>query len=152
MHIGPLDPRSDDAARLLELSDRLAMALYPPESNHLDSAAVLAEPTVRFVGAYIDGALVGCGAVKLLDDDGRYGEIKRVFVLEEHRGHGVATAIMRDLERHLRSIRVEVARLETGVKQAAALALYRTLGYVERGPFGAYKPDPLSIFMEKRLA
>ena len=42
-------------------------------------------------------------------------------------------------------------RLETGTKQPEAIALYRKFGYVERGPFGAYKPDPLSIFMEKRL-
>ncbi|HEV8436640.1 MAG TPA: GNAT family N-acetyltransferase, partial [Methylomirabilota bacterium] len=34
---------------------------------------------------------------------------------------------------------------------AAALGLYRAAGYVERGPFGDYRPDPLSVFMEKRL-
>jgi putative acetyltransferase len=42
-------------------------------------------------------------------------------------------------------------RLETGVRQPEALGLYRKLGYRERGPFGAYKPDPLSVFMEKRV-
>lgn len=29
---------------------------------------------------------------------------------------------------------------------------YQRLGYRERGPFGAYLPNPLSVFMEKRLA
>ena len=33
----------------------------------------------------------------------------------------------------------------------AALRLYRRLGYGERPPFGAYAPDPLSGFMEKRI-
>jgi putative acetyltransferase len=42
-------------------------------------------------------------------------------------------------------------QLETGTKQPEAIALYRKFGYAERGPFGAYKPDPLSLFMEKRL-
>jgi putative acetyltransferase len=29
--------------------------------------------------------------------------------------------------------------------------LYRSHGYREIGPFGSYGPDPLSLFMEKRL-
>lgn len=43
-------------------------------------------------------------------------------------------------------------RLETGAKQPEALALYRSAGFVEVGPFGGYRPDPLSLFMEKPLA
>ncbi len=42
-------------------------------------------------------------------------------------------------------------RLETGIKSDEALGLYRRSGYIERGPFGAYRADPLSIFMEKVL-
>lgn len=42
-------------------------------------------------------------------------------------------------------------RLETGVYQPEALALYGRAGYVERGPFGDYVADPLSVFMEKEL-
>lgn len=101
IRIEPLEPLSTAAARLLGLSDQYAMARYPPESNHLVSSAVLARPNARFVGAYVGDALVGCGAAILLDDDGRYGEMKRVFVIEEYRGKGIATAIMRDLEHHL---------------------------------------------------
>jgi putative acetyltransferase len=44
-----------------------------------------------------------------------------------------------------------VLRLETGAGSHAALALYRAAGFVERGPFGAYRPDPLSVFMEKPI-
>ena len=47
---------------------------------------------------------------------------------------------------------MHVARLETGIHQPEALGLYRRLGYVERGPFGSYALDPLSVFFEKRLA
>ena len=31
------------------------------------------------------------------------------------------------------------------------LALYRSAGFIETGPFGRYAPDPLSVFMEKTL-
>jgi putative acetyltransferase len=43
-------------------------------------------------------------------------------------------------------------RLETGIYQPEAIALYRKYGYQEIEPFGAYLPDPLSLFMEKKLA
>ena len=86
-----------------------------------------------------------------MQDDGHYGEIKRVFVLPEHRGKGLARAIMATLESLLRREGTALARLETGVAQPEALGLYRSLGYRERAPFGTYRPDPLSVFMEKVL-
>jgi putative acetyltransferase len=45
--------------------------------------------------------------------------------------------------------RVEVIRPETGTASRDALRLYRSFGYRERGPLGAYRPDPLGVFMQK---
>ena len=108
-------------------------------------------PNVLFVGAYVDGELAASGAAKLMDDDSDYAEIKRVFVLERFRGLGLSSRLMHHLESELRGRGVELFRLETGVRQPEALGLYRKLGYLERGPFGSYRPDPLSVFMEKRV-
>jgi putative acetyltransferase len=58
---------------------------------------------------------------------------------------------MAQLERLAAEEGVTLLQLETGVKQPEALSVYRTLGYEERGPFGAYRPDPLCLFLEKRL-
>jgi putative acetyltransferase len=151
MRIEPTDPESDSAQALIAMSDTYMTALYPAESNHLESARALKAPNVLFLGCFLQGQLVGCGAVKILSDDGRYGELKRVFVLESHRGKGYSKAIMEKLEDHLRNSGIALARLETGIRQPEALGLYKRLGYVERAPFGAYVEDPLSIFMEKRL-
>jgi putative acetyltransferase len=144
-------PDSPDARRLIALSDQHMEALYPAASNHLESEHALLQPNVCFLGIEADEGLVACGAVKLMTDDGDYGEIKRVFVLPAHRGSGHARRIMQALEAQLRLRRIPVARLETGIHQPEALALYRALGYRERPPFGAYTPDPLSVFMEKRM-
>ena len=153
MTIRPLDADSPQAARLIALSDAFLAALYPPESNYLETLAALRQPNVCFLGAWLDDELVACGATKTLSDDaGTYGEIKRVFVVEAQRGRGYSRHIMAHLEEHLRSAGVQWARLETGIFQPAALGLYRALGYRERGPFGAYRADPYSVFMEKRLA
>jgi len=107
---------------------------------------------VLFLGAWIGDVVVGCGAVKTLDDDGLYGEIKRMFVVPELRGRGVSKAILRALEAHLIVREIPCARLETGIRQPEAIGLYRRLGYRERGPFGRYTSDPLSLFMEKRFS
>ena len=89
--------------------------------------------------------------MKLVEDDTPYGEVKGVFVEEKYRGKNLATAVMQHLEDHLSSIGVKVVRLEAGPMQPEALGLYRKLGYADRGPFGSYRIDPLSVFMEKNL-
>jgi putative acetyltransferase len=147
----PVDPASADARRLIAIADACMAGLYPPESNHLDSPESLSRPGVHFVGIHSGTELIACGGVKLMDDDGRYGEIKRVFVLPAHRGCGHARAIMAALESWLVTRFIRVARLETGIAQPEALGLYRALGYRERARFGGYPPDPLSVYMEKLL-
>jgi putative acetyltransferase len=146
--IAPTDP----AARILiAASDVYMQSLYPAESNHLESVEALTAPNVTFFGCYIDEELAGCGAVKILHDDGSYGEIKRVFVTPAKRGKGISLAIMQRLEAHLQASGIATSRLETGIHQPEALRLYEKLGYAYRNPFGSYQLDPLSVFMEKML-
>ena len=143
-------PRQHDVVTLIRQSDALMQSLYPAESNHLVDIDSLAEPGVHFFVARENGRALGCGSF-VLGADGR-AEMKRVFVDPTARGKGVARAIMDVLEREAASHGVTLMQLETGIRQPEAIALYRKCGYVERGPFGTYKPDPLSLFMEKQLA
>lgn len=136
---------------LVAKSDEYLRSLYPPESNHAEPLEALVGEDSAFFAGYLDKQLVACGAVKLVNDDTTYGEIKRVFVKEEQRGKRLASAVMQHLEDYLTTKGVKVARLEAGPLQPEALGLYRKLGYVERGPFGLYRNDPLSVFMEKNL-
>ncbi|MBA4286238.1 MAG: GNAT family N-acetyltransferase [Xanthomonadaceae bacterium] len=126
-------------------------ALYPAESNHFDGVDSLRQSNVRFVAAWLGDRMVGCGAVKRLPGPPAYGEIKRLFVAEDCRGCGVSRQIMAVLEQTLSDAGIGLARLETGIHQPEAIGLYRALGYRDRPPFGDYLPDPLSLFMEKRL-
>ena len=150
MEIEYLDPDREEVHELIAASDAFYSGLYPAESNHLESSADLKRDNVIFIGGRIEGRLVASGAAKIMRDDGEYAEIKRVFVLDQYRGRGLSNQIMHYLETELRNRGVTVFRLETGVRQPEALGLYRKLGYRERGPFGSYRPDPLSVFMEKR--
>jgi len=153
MHLEPLDPGHPEAQALIAQSEALMSRLYPSESNHFEPADGLRPPDGAFWGCWLGERLAGCGGVKLFaaGDEPAYGEIKRVFVLESARGRGVARQLMAKLEAELAARGVTLARLETGIHQPEALALYRGLGFVERGPFGDYAPDPLSLFFEKAL-
>jgi putative acetyltransferase len=140
-------PDQADVRVLLGLSDAYMGSLYPAESNHLVDAATLAAPNVRFLAARSDGVMMGCGAL-VLGAPGE-AEVKRMFVVPKARGLGVGRRILAALEEIARGDGVLVVRLETGVRQPEALGLYRSCGYVERGPFGSYRADPLSAFFEK---
>jgi putative acetyltransferase len=143
-------PRQEEVIALIRQSDVLMQSLYPAESNHLVDVDSLAQHQVHFFVAREQGQALGCGAF-VLGSDGQ-AEMKRVFVDPVARGKGVARAIMEVMEREAARLGVTLMQLETGIKQPEAIALYRKFGYVERGPFGSYKPDPLSLFMEKLLA
>ena len=143
-------PRQDDVIALIRQSDALMQSLYPAESNHLVDVESLAAFNVHFLVAREQGRALGCGAF-VLGEAGQ-AEMKRVFVAPAARGKGVARALMEALEREAAQRGVTLMQLETGIKQPEAIALYRKFGYAERGPFGSYQPDPLSLFMEKRLA
>ena len=147
-----LDPQAVDVKALVAISDAFYEGLYPVESNHLEALDDLDKPNVLFIGCRIGGVLVASGAAKLVDDDGDYAEIKRVYVLDDYRGRGLSARIMNHLEDELQKRGVWLFRLETGLRQPEALGLYRKLGYHERGPYGAYGPDPLSVFMEKGIS
>jgi putative acetyltransferase len=80
-----------------------------------------------------------------------HAEMKRMFVLTNARGLGLGKKLLGALEDVARDRKVRRISLETGVKQPAAIGLYRAAGYQDCPPFGDYKADPLSLFMTKRL-
>jgi putative acetyltransferase len=144
------NPDQPEILALLAASDDYMAALYPAESNHMLDAAALQRPEVTFVVARVDGQALGCGAVVSWSEG--WAELKRMFVAPAARGRKLGRRLLQKLETIAMQRGATLLRLETGVKQPEALALYRSAGFVEIGPFGPYSPDPLSLFMEKRLA
>lgn len=151
LRFGPVDPGSPALRNLFEQSDALMAALYPAQSNHLTPVDELSGPDALLIGAFIADQPIACGAVRLMDDDGIYGELKRVFVMPAYRGKGLSRELVRRLEQDTFAQGVLLMRLETGVRQPEAIGLYQSMGYREREPFGRYQPDPLSLFMEKSM-
>ena len=142
------EAKSSEVNHLMEASTILLQSLYPEESIHLVDSDDLGEPGNLLLAAEELDTLMACvGYV----NKGTYAEVKRLFVSQEFRGQGVARVLMAELESRAFDAGFTVLRLETGIHQPEAMALYESLGYHLRTPFGGYVDDPLSVFMEKTL-
>ena len=142
-------PDTEDAeALVLELEGHLA-ARYPAESRHGYSVARLIEQNVAFYVARVDGAPAACGGVQVVERE--YGEVKRMWVRPPFRRLGLGRAVLERLAEHTLAAGVEVLRLETGIDQAAAIALYEDFGFRPIPPFPPYYDDPVSLCFEARL-
>ena len=146
--IGVERPDHADVHALLLTVRSWSDDLYPPESRHGLDLDTYARPDVALFVARQGGIVLGCGAYRLQRDGS--AEVKSMFVLPEARGRGIGRAILAAIEDAVRG-RVTTLRLETGIKQDAAIRLYQSAGFRRRGPFGSYRDDPLSVFMEKPL-
>lgn len=92
---------------------------------------------------------VGCGAIK--EYDTQTMEVKRMYVDESHRGKGIATLILIELEKWARSLGYKKCILETGIKQPEAISLYKKNGYSIIPNYGQYENVETSVCFEKDL-
>jgi putative acetyltransferase len=142
-------PDRGEAIELLRQSDAFSDALYPPGTRQLTAASSLGADNVRFFVARRDGRALGCMALTRTGPD--KGELQRCFVTEAARGQGVGFALLQASEAAAREEKMRVIQLETGNRNIAALRLYRGCGYHDRGPFGGYPDNRVSVFLEKTL-
>lgn len=101
------------------------------------------------VVAYRNGQPVGCGAFKPYE--GRTAEVKRMYVHPDHRGQGIAAAVLATIERWAADEGFDTCILETGFKQPEAIALYQKAGYQVIENYGQYAGITLSVCMQKNL-
>ncbi|WP_394431608.1 GNAT family N-acetyltransferase [Streptomyces sp. SGAir0957] len=78
-------------------------------------------------------------------------ELKRMYVIPEARGLGLARRILSALEADARTAGRGRMVLETGTKQPEAIALYASSGYEECAKFGLYRFEELSRCYAKAL-
>jgi putative acetyltransferase len=92
---------------------------------------------------------VGCGAIKEYEPD--VMEVKRMFVLPDHRGKGFASEILRELEVWAKELGYSKCILETGYKQPEAIALYKKNNFEVIPNYGQYANVTSSVCFQKTL-
>src|SRR5215510_13668837 len=146
-----VSPDSVEAAALIaELDQHLGAHGYPQASQHGYSIEKLLREGVAFFVLRCGGVAAGCGGVELYGTE--YAELKRMYVRPAHRGLGIGRAILDYLSEYARRHGAALLRLETGIHQEAAIALYESFGFRRRAPFGEYREDPFSLYFEMKLA
>ncbi|MFK0255932.1 GNAT family N-acetyltransferase [Streptomyces sp. NPDC090445] len=127
------------------------------DATFLDPAMFLPPQGLYLVAYDTSGAPVATGGWRTQDEnDEGYSdgdaELKRMYVVPEARGLGLARRILAELESDARAAGRTRMVLETGNKQPEAIALYRSSGYATTEKFGYYREYPSSHCMAKPLS
>src|SRR5581483_3065483 len=123
----------------------------PPGSIHALDLSALRAPDITFWTIWEGSTLLGCAALRELAPTS--GELKSMHTAEQHRGRGIASAMLRHVitvaeQRCYREIYLETGSME-GFRPSREL--YGKFGFVQCRPFGNYRPDPNSVHMRLDL-
>ena len=146
------DPRAGDVTALLARHLAFARSTSAPEDVYALDVDALTGPDVAFYSYRDDdGAVLGVGALKRLDD--AHAEIKSMHTAQEARGRGVGRAMVEHLVAVARERGFSRVSLETGAGPAfaPARALYARAGFAPCGAFGSYLPSGNSAYMTRTV-
>jgi putative acetyltransferase len=138
-----------DAVSLREARRREIAEIYGRDGSEPAGSEATGLDVAVFVVAYDGARAVGCGGLRVIDDD--TGEVKRMYLVPAVRGTGVSRAILTALEEWAVEHHIRTLRLETGDLLLAAQRFYQREGFTSIPPFGPYVGSTLSRCYEKRL-
>ena len=87
--------------------------------------------------------------IKKFED--RSMEVKRMYLVPDYRGRGIASQILSALEEWAKELGCSACVLETGFNQPEAISLYKKAGFHIIDNYGQYKGLNNSICFEKKL-
>ena len=91
---------------------------------------------------------LACGAVLLRED---CAELQHMAVLPLRRGKGLGGTQLGALEQEAMRAGRPLLRVRSDVREHAGQRFFERLGFERCGPFGAYRADPFTVYMEKLL-
>lgn len=138
-------------ARFLDEHVREMLSVTPPQSKHALDLEALRRPEITFWSVMTDGTLVGCGALKRLDAS--HAEVKSMRTAPGRKRSGIASTLLEHIITEARRMGFTRLSLETGSGEffLPARRLYERFGFEYCEPFADYRPDPLSVFLTRKL-
>lgn len=144
-----------DVQRLVAAVQQEYVNRYGGEDSTPFEPAEFAPPRGTFLVGYLDGVAVASGGWRARAAGPEFAEgdaeLKRMYVVPEARGRGLARQVLAELERSAVAAGRRRLVLETGTRQPEAIALYLSSGYTEIPRFGVHRCAPGSRCFGKLL-
>ena len=126
-------------------------AASPEGSTHVLDIPGLKIPSIKFWSLWEENKLMGCGALKFIDN--QHGEFKSIRVHDNFRGKGMGVKVINHLIEVAKKLHIMKISIETGAGKffIPARKLFENCGFEPCAPFGHYKYDINSLYLTKLI-
>tara|TARA_B100000035_G_scaffold177874_1_gene151651 strand:- start:279 stop:746 length:468 start_codon:yes stop_codon:yes gene_type:complete len=126
-------------------------AASPEGSAHVLDIPGLKNPTIKFWSLWENKKLLGCGALKFLNE--RHGEFKSIRVHDNFRNKGKGVKVIEHLIEEAKKLKIKRLSIETGAGKffEPARKLFKKCNFEPCQPFAHYKEDINSIYLTKLI-
>jgi len=127
-------------------------AASPEGSAHVLDIPGLKVPSIKFWSLWKNDKLIGCGALKFLDND--HGEFKSIRIHDNFRKKGYGIIVIDHLINEAKKLNIKKLSIETGAGDffKPARKLFNHCGFETCKPFAHYKEDINSIYLTKIIS
>ena len=126
-------------------------AASPEGSAHVLDIPGLQVPSIKFWSLWENENLLGCGALKFLEES--HGEFKSIRVHDDFRKQGNGIKIIKHLIEEAKKLDIKRVSIETGAGEFfnPARKLFKNCNFEPCEPFAHYKKDINSIYLTKQI-
>ena len=126
-------------------------AASPEGSAHVLDIPGLKVSSIKFLSLWKNEKLIGCGALKFLDND--HGEFKSIRVHDNFRNKGNGIKVIEHLILKAKELKIKRISIETGAGKFfdPARKLFERCDFKPCEPFAHYKEDVNSIYLTKLI-
>tara|TARA_Y100001970_G_C14033086_1_gene749637 strand:+ start:273 stop:728 length:456 start_codon:yes stop_codon:yes gene_type:complete len=126
-------------------------SVSPEGSTHVLDIPGLKDPSIKFWSLWENDELLGCGALKFLEEN--HGEFKSIRIADKFRGKDLGKKIIEHLINEAKNLNIKKISIETGSGKffEPARKLFLNCNFKPCGPFAHYKVDPNSCYYELDL-
>ena len=121
-------------------------SVSPLGSTHVLDIGGLKTHTIKFWSFWNKNQLIGCGALKFLNQD--HGEFKSIRISDEFRNKDLGRVLILDLIEKAKNNNIKKISVETGAGKffLPARKLFLKCGFKPSKPFAHYTDDPNSCY------
>ena len=124
-------------------------AASPEGSAHVLDITGLKVNSIKFWSLWDEKKLIGCGALKFINEE--HGEFKSIRIHDDFRKKGLGTEVINHLINEAKKLKIKRLSIETGAGDffIPARKLFKKAGFTPCKPFAHYKEDVNSVYLTK---